>query len=87
MRKSSGSNDINKKMFQCRFSKVDNFTGLKHLHNKIRHDHFLFSFFVRLELYIGCFNIHGTPETANNSSNIVVFFFVTDVKIIYINNY
>ena len=41
-----------------------------------------------LKIYImscnGCLNIHRTHVTANNStSNNVVFFFVTDLKIVY----
>ena len=32
--------------------------------------------------YVGCLNIHGTHVTANNSTtNYVVFFFVSDLKI------
>ena len=35
-----------------------------------------------------CLNIHGTYVTANNSTNNnVVFFFVSDLKIVYYNNY
>ena len=36
-----------------------------------------------------CLNIHGTHVTANNSTNnnIVFFFFVSDLKIVYYNNY
>ena len=38
--------------------------------------------------YIGCVNIHGSHVTANNSNNYnVVFFFVSDLKIVYYNNY
>ena len=38
--------------------------------------------------FIGCLNIHGTHVTANNSINDnVVFFFVSDLKIVYYNNY
>ena len=34
--------------------------------------------------YIGCLNIHGTHMTANNSTdNNVVFFFVSDLEIVY----
>ena len=36
---------------------------------------------------IGCLNIHGTHVTANNSTNDNVFFFVSDLKIVYYNNY
>ena len=37
---------------------------------------------------IGCLNIQGTQVTANNSSNNnVVFFFVSNLKIVYYNNY
>ena len=36
---------------------------------------------------IGCRNIHGTYVTANNSTNYVVFIFVSDLKIVYYNNY
>ena len=36
---------------------------------------------------IGCLNIHGNHVTANEStSNNAVFFFVSDLKIIYYNN-
>ena len=36
---------------------------------------------------IGCLNIYGTHVTANNSiTNNVVFFFVSDLKILYNNN-
>ena len=39
-------------------------------------------------LCIGCLNIDGTHVTANNSTNNnVVFFPVSDFKIIYNNNY
>ena len=39
-------------------------------------------------IYTGCLNIHGTHVTSNNSTNNnVVFFFVSDLKIIYFNNY
>ena len=37
-------------------------------------------------VYIGCLNIHGTYETANHSTNNNVFFFVSDLKIVYNNN-
>ena len=34
--------------------------------------------------YIGCLNIHGTHVTVNNyTNNNVVFFFVSDLKIVY----
>ena len=36
---------------------------------------------------IGCPNIHGTHVTANNWTNNNVFFFVSDLKILYNNNY
>ena len=37
---------------------------------------------------IGYINIHGTHETANESANNnAVFFFVSDLKIVYYNNY
>ena len=37
---------------------------------------------------IGCLNIHGTHVTVNNSTNDYgMFFFVSDLKIIYYNNY
>ena len=37
---------------------------------------------------IGCLNIHGTHVTANNSTNnILLFFFISDLKIVYYNNY
>ena len=36
---------------------------------------------------IGCLNIHGTHVTANNSTtNNVVIFFASDLKIVYYNN-
>ena len=35
-------------------------------------------------LYIGCLNIHGTHVTVNNNA---MFFFVSDLKIVYYNNY
>ena len=39
-------------------------------------------------LNIGCLSIHGTHVTANNSTNNnVVFFFVSDLKTVYYNNY
>ena len=38
--------------------------------------------------YIGCVNIHGTHVTANESAYYnVVFFFVSDLKTVYYNNY
>ena len=38
--------------------------------------------------YIGYLNIHGTHVTAHNSTNNnIVFFFVSDLKIVYYNNY
>ena len=39
--------------------------------------------------YIGCFKIHGTLVTADNttSNNNLVFFFVSDLKIVYNNSY
>ena len=37
--------------------------------------------------YIGCLNIHGTHVTAYSSTNYVVLFFVSDLKIVYYNNY
>ena len=37
---------------------------------------------------IGCLNIHETHVTANNSTNNnIVFFFVSDLKIVYYKNY
>ena len=37
--------------------------------------------------YIRCLNLHGTHVTANNFTNDnVVFFFVSDLKIVYYNN-
>ena len=37
---------------------------------------------------IGCLNTRGTYVTANNSTNDnVLFFFVSDLKIVYYNNY
>ena len=37
---------------------------------------------------IGCLNIQGTHVTANNSTNYnVMFFIVSDLKIVYYNNY
>ena len=39
-------------------------------------------------IYTGCVTIQGTHVTANNSSNNkIVFFFVSDLKIVYNNNY
>ena len=38
-----------------------------------------------MSVYPGCLNIHGTHVTATN--NNVVFFFVSDLKIVYDNNY
>ena len=39
-------------------------------------------------IYTGCLNIHGTHVTVNNSTNnYVVFFFVSDLIILYSNNY
>ena len=35
----------------------------------------------------GCLNIHGTHVTLNNSTNDNVFFFVSDLKIVFYNNY
>ena len=35
---------------------------------------------------IGCPNIHGAHVTVNNFTNNV-FFFVSDLKIVYSNNY
>ena len=37
--------------------------------------------------HIGCLNIHGTYVTANNSTNNNVFFFVSDLKIVYYSKY
>ena len=43
---------------------------------------------IDLLLNIGCLDIHGNHVTANNSTNDnVVFFFVSDLKIAYYNNY
>ena len=39
---------------------------------------------------IGCLNIHGARVTANNSTttnNNNEFFFISDLKIVYYNNY
>ena len=46
----------------------------------------------RLHLYTyaftGCLKTHGTHVTANNSTNNnVEFIFVSDLKIVYYNNY
>ena len=38
-------------------------------------------------LLIGCLNIYGIHVTANRLTNNVVFFFVSDLKIVYYNNY
>ena len=38
-------------------------------------------------IYTGCLNIHGSLVTANNSTNNNVFFFVSDLKIVYYHNY
>ena len=41
-----------------------------------------------IKSFIGCLNIHENPVTANNSTNNnAVFFFVSDLKIVYYNNY
>ena len=41
-----------------------------------------------LFIYIGCLNTHGSHMTTTNSTNDnVVFFFVSDLKIVYYNNY
>ena len=38
--------------------------------------------------YIGCLSVNGTHVTANNSTNNNVFlFFVSDLKIVYYNNF
>ena len=38
--------------------------------------------------YTGCLNIHGTHVTANNyTNNNVLFFLVSDMKIVCYNNY
>ena len=43
---------------------------------------------LRLCIHIGGLNIHRTHVTANNSTyDNVVFFFVSDLKIVYYNNY
>ena len=37
---------------------------------------------------IGCLNVHGAHVTANNSTNNNdVLFFVSELKIVYYNNY
>ena len=38
---------------------------------------------------IGCLNIHETHVTANNSTttNVLLVFFISDLKIVYNNNY
>ena len=37
---------------------------------------------------IGCVNIHGAHLTANTSiNNNIVFFFVSELKIVYYNNH
>ena len=37
---------------------------------------------------IGCLNIHGTHVTANNFTiDDVVFFFISELKIVHYNNY
>ena len=37
---------------------------------------------------IGCLNIHETQMTTNNSTNNdIVFFFVSDLRIVYYDNY
>ena len=41
-----------------------------------------------MRLFIECLDIHGTHVTVNNFTNSNnVFFFVSDLKIIYYNNY
>ena len=42
---------------------------------------------LKIHGYIGCLNIHGTHVTANTSTNNNVSFFVSDLKIVYYNNY
>ena len=37
--------------------------------------------------YAGYLNIHGNHVTANNPTNNNVFFFVSDLKIVYYNPY
>ena len=38
--------------------------------------------------HLGCLNKHETHVTANNSTNnSIVFFLVSDLKIVYFNNY
>ena len=41
---------------------------------------------VHVTANVGCLNIHGVHVTANNFTNIV-FFSVSDLKIVYYNNY
>ena len=36
---------------------------------------------------IECLNVHGTDVTDNNSTNRNVFFFVSDLQIVYFKNY
>ena len=38
-------------------------------------------------IYIGCLKIYETHATANNSANYNVFFYISDLKIVYNNNY
>ena len=40
-----------------------------------------------LEKGIGCLDIYGTQVTVNISTNNNVLFFVSDLKIVYYNNY
>ena len=56
----------------------------------IKGTHITAQFFLLLQYiykYLGCLNIHGTHVITNNSTNNnVVFFFVSDLKIVYTNN-
>ena len=46
------------------------------------------SFSIYIYIYIGCLNIYGTHVTANNTTtDNVVSFFVSDLKIVHYNNY
>ena len=44
--------------------------------------------YIKDERNMGCLNIHRTHVTVNNSTNKnAVFIFVSDLKIVYYNNY
>ena len=67
--------------------------GRYNLHNNGEFFFFLWNsdknfFFKYMYIYIYiCLYIHGTHVTANNSTANNVVFFVSDLKIVYLNNY